>query len=479
MKKSIVSTYISKEMICRNSKQKPGLKRVQKFDTIVSFAALIFLIPTYSFSFHLRPQRISHSPLSHIRHAFFKIPSKNKLKNKNEMKNSYIVSYQRKKRSPNENFTRNSHKMKSQNAPEQNSTQNKKRGFMVLDSSSGVRENVMQLLSMLSPDLTLEDIESIASTDVSDDDEDFIEIYEPKTCHTSKEKSFAEILNVSSITGQRKTRPIICGHRGSIYKEPENTLSGFLKAIEIGVDAVEFDVFLLKCGTLVVFHGAGGDENPGLLDDNIGIEGSILDYTAEEARKLSFNSNGEEFGCPKDRIDAPSAFIPTLKEVLEVLKGTGVIAKIELKGPGTAEPVLELVESMEMTDQCHYSSFDHSRIARIRELRPERNSDGTYIYRTGALFVDPPYNFISLSLAVGASEVHLRYDTCTKERVDAIHANGMGSLAWWRGPPGMLKDVTEKYLDVGNEDESMYRIAMKTGVDVMCVNKPDVLAKMH
>eukprot|EP00587_Corethron_hystrix_P003943 CAMPEP_0113318536 /NCGR_PEP_ID=MMETSP0010_2-20120614/13069_1 /TAXON_ID=216773 ORGANISM="Corethron hystrix, Strain 308" /NCGR_SAMPLE_ID=MMETSP0010_2 /ASSEMBLY_ACC=CAM_ASM_000155 /LENGTH=419 /DNA_ID=CAMNT_0000175865 /DNA_START=289 /DNA_END=1548 /DNA_ORIENTATION=+ /assembly_acc=CAM_ASM_000155 len=343
-----------------------------------------------------------------------------------------------------------------------------------VSNTKGKQQSVMIL-----PDLTLEDTESIASTDVSDDDEDFIEIYEPKTCHTSKEKSFAEILNVSSITGQRKTRPIICGHRGSIYKEPENTLAGFLKAIEIGVDAVEFDVFLLKCGTLVVFHGAGGDENPGLLDDNIGIEGSILDYTAEEARKLSFNSNGEEFGCPKDRIDAPSAFIPTLKEVLEVLKGTGVIAKIELKGPGTAEPVLELVESMEMTDQCHYSSFDHSRIARIRELRPERNSDGTYIYRTGALFVDPPYNFISLSLAVGASEVHLRYDTCTKERVDAIHANGMGSLAWWRGPPGMLKDVTEKYLDVGNEDESMYRIAMKTGVDVMCVNKPDVLAKMH
>jgi len=164
--------------------------------------------------------------------------------------------------------------------------------------------------------------------------------------------------------------------------------------------------------------------------------------------------------------------------VLEVLKGTGVTAKIELKGPGTAVPVLKLVESMGMADQCHYSSFDHSRIARIRELRPQRGPDGSHIYRTGALFVDPPENFIEMSKAVGASEVHLKYDTCTKERVTSIHANGMDSMAWWRGPPGMLEDVTEKYLDVGNEDELMYLTVINTGVDTLCVNKPEIMASL-
>jgi len=293
-------------------------------------------------------------------------------------------------------------------------------------------------------------------------------------------KSLANHLNVPHPLGRisKRRTPLICGHRGSLYQEPENTIAGFLNAYENGADAVEFDVFLLKCGNLVVFHGAGDDENPGLLHDNIGIEGSILDYTAEEARMLLFNSFGSEFGCPWERLVAPTAFIPTLKEVLEVLKDTGVVVKIELKGQGTAEPVLELVESMDMVDQCHYASFDHSRIARIRELRPEHGLDGSHIYKTGALFVDPPDNFIDMSMAVGASEVHLKYDTCTKERVASIHANGMGSMAWWRGPPGMLEDTTEKYLDVGNEDEMMYLTVMNSGVGTMCVNKPDILISM-
>ena len=40
---------------------------------------------------------------------------------------------------------------------------------------------------------------------------------------------------------------------------------GFQKCAEMGADAVELDVFLLKCGNLIVFHGAGSDKNPGQL----------------------------------------------------------------------------------------------------------------------------------------------------------------------------------------------------------------------
>jgi hypothetical protein len=79
---------------------------------------------------------------------------------------------------------------------------------------------------------------------------------------------------------------------------------------------------------------------------------------------------------------------------------------------------------------------------------------------------------------VGASEVHLRYDTCTPLVIDAIHANGMDSMAWFRGPIGMHKDVTGKYLDVGNEDVIMYEMILETGVRQLCVNRPNVLVEM-
>ena len=124
------------------------------------------------------------------------------------------------------------------------------------------------------------------------------------------------------------------------------------------------------------------------------------------------------------------------------------------------------------------SSFCHENIKDIRKIHPELDIDGSHVYKTGALFVEPPDNFIEIAQDVGASEVHLKYDTCTKERVDCIHEARMGSMAWFRGPPGMSEDIATKYWDVGNEDETMYLTLLKTGVQGLCVNKPNVLIDM-
>ena len=243
-------------------------------------------------------------------------------------------------------------------------------------------------------------------------------------------------------------------------------------------------MFLLKCGEIVVFHGGGTDQNPGALIDYMNIEGSILDYDAKEAQQLKFNPHFEEFGCGAERVkfktDNGMAYIPTLREVLlHIRDHTDLVVKIELKGSGTEIPTLDLVEELNMVDRCHYASFDHSRIQRIREIRPHLNPDGSHVYRTGALYADDlPEDFVERALSVGASEVHLKYDTCTRSRIDAIHNAGMSSMCWFRGPIGMKSDCTEKYTDIGNEDASMYQTVMATGVEAMCINKPDVLVKM-
>ena len=48
--------------------------------------------------------------------------------------------------------------------------------------------------------------------------------------------------------------PLIIGHRGAKGIAPENCLSGFKKAVELGIDGVELDVHLTKDGKLVVIH---------------------------------------------------------------------------------------------------------------------------------------------------------------------------------------------------------------------------------
>ena len=141
--------------------------------------------------------------------------------------------------------------------------------------------------------------------------------------------------------------------------------------------------------------------------------------TANEAMKLEFK--GSALVCPEDKLEGIK--IPLLEEVLRYIKENSVHAevKIELKGPNAELPVIQIVEEMDMVKRCTFSSFYHDRIQKIRELRPQLNAEGTHVYRTGALFARVPANYIERAREVEATEVHLRYDTCTKDRVEAIH----------------------------------------------------------
>ena len=257
-----------------------------------------------------------------------------------------------------------------------------------------------------------------------------------------------------------------------------------MRAYEDGAHGIECDVFLLpKCGTLVVFHGVGSDQDAGRLtgyccpESTCYVESgkaddlSIVDLDFTQVQNLKFDKYGRQFACPSERIEHER--VPKLEDVLLLCKERGLHITVELKGEGTAEPSLKLVEKMDMVDNVTFSSFKHYRIAKIRELRPD-----SYRYKTGALFTILPDNFIEIALNVGASEVHLRYDSCSKDNVAKVHSAGMGSMAWFRGYLSMKEDSRIKYLDVGNEDEDMYAIVMSSGVMKMCVNRPDLLVGM-
>ena len=149
-------------------------------------------------------------------------------------------------------------------------------------------------------------------------------------------------------------KPIVVGHRGVLFEEMENTVPAFQRAADIGCDAVELDVFLLKCGTLAVFHG-GGPENLGSLDEHCGIIGNIMDLTYEEAKLLRMNEKCDEFVCPREKVI--DASIPTLEDVLAVASDRRLKLSIELKGPGTAIPSLLLVEEYDMVEHVIFASF--------------------------------------------------------------------------------------------------------------------------
>ena len=109
---------------------------------------------------------------------------------------------------------------------------------------------------------------------------------------------------------------LIIGHRGACGYEPENTLVSFARAVNMGVDMIELDVYACKTGELVVHH----DDT---VDRMTNGHGNVIDMSFAELRSLKV---------------AGIEQIPTLSEVIDLIDHK-VPIDIELKGPGTAKPI--------------------------------------------------------------------------------------------------------------------------------------------
>lgn len=150
-------------------------------------------------------------------------------------------------------------------------------------------------------------------------------------------------------------------HRGYSGNYPENTMLAFQKALEAGVDGIEFDVHLSKDGRLVIIH----DE---LLDRTTDATGLVQDRTLAELRQLDASA-GFAGVYGKNQI-------PTLEEYFELIQGKEVVTNIEIKTgviwyPGIEQKVLEVVDRFGRRGDTIISSFNHFSILRMKELAPD------------------------------------------------------------------------------------------------------------
>ncbi len=139
----------------------------------------------------------------------------------------------------------------------------------------------------------------------------------------------------------------ILGHRGAMGLAPENTLKSFEKAIELGVDGIEFDVRLCD-GELVVFHDS-------TLERCTNGKGRLKDISFSELRMLDAGE-GEQ--------------VPTLAETCELI-GEHALINIELKGRNTANPVMEYLLSEQNKiplSQFLLSSFKYQELIIARDI---------------------------------------------------------------------------------------------------------------
>ncbi len=174
---------------------------------------------------------------------------------------------------------------------------------------------------------------------------------------------------------QKRLSPVmVFGHRGASGYAPENTLAAFLKAHNLGVDAVELDVQMSADGELVVLH----DDS---LDRTTSGVGWVGFYTLAQIKEFDAGSwFGKRFRRER---------VPTLAEAIDLARKWGFGLYIELKDPaqypGIEQKVADLLraENWERPGQAVVISFDHAAIRKLREIAPHLT--------LGALYAHGPY----------------------------------------------------------------------------------------
>jgi glycerophosphoryl diester phosphodiesterase len=237
-------------------------------------------------------------------------------------------------------------------------------------------------------------------------------------------------------------KTLIWAHRGSSAYAPENTLEAFELAIKQGADGIELDVHFTADKKIVVSH----DDRIDRASNGTGL---IPQKTLEELKKLDFSKLHPEYSPVR---------IPTLKEVYDLIKPTGMTVNVEIKSgwipyEGLEKMLIEEEREMGMVGRIWYSSFNHFTLKEIKTIDPNA--------KTGILYseamVDP--HFYAQHIKVDA--LHAYYPTLFGPGVaEGCKQSGVKMHPWTVDDPNAMK----KLIDIG--------------ADAIITNKPDALAQV-
>jgi glycerophosphoryl diester phosphodiesterase len=195
------------------------------------------------------------------------------------------------------------------------------------------------------------------------------------------------------------------GHRGAKGHIAENTIASIRKAIELGADGIEIDVFLCKSGEIVLFHDK-------TLEKLTNGYGNIEDKNLEELRKLKVLNS--------------SYSIPTLEEVLKSID-KDVFLNIELKGRNTAQGSLDLIRKYIRKNKIElnnilFSSFNWEELKDLRSL-----SDKVQL---ALITEEDPLLAIDFAIQLNAVAINPNYKDLNKKNISKINEKGLKIYTW-------------------------------------------------
>ncbi|GLW64861.1 putative glycerophosphoryl diester phosphodiesterase precursor [Actinomadura rubrobrunea] len=272
------------------------------------------------------------------------------------------------------------------------------------------------------------------------------------------------------------------GHRGARGLRPENTLAGFKYALELGVDAIEFDVGITADGVVVLNHDQA--LSPVTLADTAPVRPgdplfpyvgkAVRDLTLEQVKTLEAGvrrPSDDDDPFVLTQLPLPGTALPTLAETCALLSGCGVVLAVELKtDPGWSDAdverftaaVAEVLDEFGLTGRSRLLAFDWRVLTAAQRHAPAAGRVGLVEPRTlvpGSPWLagEPPDDPAGSALKIGATALSPERRLATPELVDQAQTLALPVVVW-----------------TVNEPEEMSRF-VDYGVDAIVTDYPDRL----
>lgn len=216
-------------------------------------------------------------------------------------------------------------------------------------------------------------------------------------------------------------KPLVIGHRGAMGHETENTLASVQKALDLGVDMIEIDVFRIRSGEIMVFHDVRVDR----LTNGVG---EIEKYNVVQAKNLKLEGDQR---------------IPLLQEVLRLVDKKARL-NIELKGVNTTDRVNFIIESYIenqgwKSDDFLISSFIWDELKQFRKINQE--------VPLAVLTEGNPLEAIPIAKELGAEAINPYYLTLNEEILNQIHEAGFKVYTWTVNDPEEISRMKKMGVD--------------------------------
>lgn len=224
-------------------------------------------------------------------------------------------------------------------------------------------------------------------------------------------------------------------HRGASEYAPENTMSAFDMALQLGANGIELDLQRTRDGKIVIFH-----DNK--IDNKSNKKGKISDYTYQELLDFDFGSwfslkyKGEK--------------IVLFEDFAKKFLSKSLTFAIELKNEGIEKETLDIIKKYATHNNIYISSFDYKALENMRKI--DSNIKLAWLIKEKINNEN-----INKLLKINGTQICPKADNVTKDDIELALKNGLRVRLW------------------GVSNEKIMQEVYKFDIDGMTVNFPDRL----